>query len=159
MIDELVQKILNAEKESMKKLQTLQKEIEKQKGLRILTGVNNLQLAPNFNLREFGCKGGDNCCGGAVKFDPELIRRLQKMRDELKAPIRIASGFRCPDYNKRVGGVTNSYHLRGQAVDIKSNVPMERLYALAEKYFEDGGIGKYETFVHVDTGTKRRWFG
>jgi len=50
--------------------------------------------------------------------------------------------------------------MRGQAADIKSsNVSIDELYALAKKYFGDGGIGRYKTFIHVDTGPQRRWNG
>lgn len=162
MFEEYIDRILDAEKEAIKNVEGLGKEIaaiKSQPGVKLIKGVNNIQLSRNFNLREFVCKGGKSCCNGTVMIDPELIRRLQAMRDELDLPINIASGFRCPDYNKRVGGVKNSYHMRGQAADIKSSVSAEKLYTLAQKYFADGGIGRYDTFVHVDTGPQRRWNG
>lgn len=43
---------------------------------------------------------------------------LQPLRDELKQPIKISSGFRSKALNAAVGGVTNSQHTLGQAVDI-----------------------------------------
>ncbi len=36
----------------------------------------------------------------------------------MQCPIHISSGYRCPRLNKAVGGVKNSQHLTGQAVDI-----------------------------------------
>ena len=33
-------------------------------------------------------------------------------------PIRITSGYRCPELNRAVGGVKNSQHMRGEAADI-----------------------------------------
>ncbi len=93
-----------------------------------------------------------------VLFLPRLTNR-SAISQKKKEP-NIASGFRCPDYNKRIGGAEKSYHMRGQAADIKSsNVSIDELYALAKKYFGDGGIGRYKTFIHVDTGPKRRWNG
>lgn len=44
---------------------------------------------------------------------------LQPLRDELKTPIYINSGFRSAAVNKRVGGAKNSAHLFGRAADIK----------------------------------------
>ena len=60
--------------------------------------------------------------------DPEIIEnlnytldRLNKIREGFGEPIIINSGYRCPEVNKLVGGVTNSYHKLGLAVDLKWN--------------------------------------
>ena len=42
---------------------------------------------------------------------------LQPLRDRF-GPIRITSGYRCPELNRAVGGVKNSQHLQGEAADI-----------------------------------------
>ena len=42
---------------------------------------------------------------------------LQPLRDKF-GPIRINSGYRCPELNDAVGGVKNSQHMRGEAADI-----------------------------------------
>ena len=112
--------------------------------------MNDVQLTENFNLREFMCS---HC--GSVIIDPELVRRLQKMRDELGEPIRINSAYRCPDYNRQIGGASNSQHTTGRAADLAGT----HLAELAEKYFFDGGIGLYTNHIHVDTGPRRRWEG
>lgn len=67
---------------------------------------------------------------------------LQPIRDKLKKPMIITSGYRCPALNRAVGGVTSSQHTKGQAVDfhvngmtikevidfvIKSGVPFDQL--------------------------------
>lgn len=43
---------------------------------------------------------------------------LQPLRDALGTPIKIGSGYRSPKLNAAVGGVSNSQHMMGQAVDI-----------------------------------------
>ena len=43
---------------------------------------------------------------------------LQPLRDKLRRPIMVTSGYRCPELNKLVGGAKNSQHVLGQAVDI-----------------------------------------
>lgn len=43
---------------------------------------------------------------------------LESVRVRYGKPIRITSGYRSPTLNKAVGGVNNSKHLRGLAVDI-----------------------------------------
>ena len=43
---------------------------------------------------------------------------LDPIREHWGSPIYVTSGYRCPLLNKKVGGVANSYHLRGMAADI-----------------------------------------
>lgn len=43
---------------------------------------------------------------------------LEPLREAMKEPIKINSGYRCPQLNRAVGGVSNSQHLKGQAADI-----------------------------------------
>ena len=119
-------------------------------------GINDVRIAQNFRLVEFQCK----CCG-AVKIDPELVRRLQKMREEIGQPLIVNSGYRCPEHNRAVGGAADSQHLYGRAADVSCpSIVIGRLHTIAEKYFPDGGVGKYAGFVHVDTrGTTARWNG
>ena len=45
-------------------------------------------------------------------------RVLQPLRDTIGRPVYINSGYRSKRLNARVGGVPNSYHLRGLAADI-----------------------------------------
>ena len=54
--------------------------------------------------------------GGDISED--LIQKLYNLRVALKRTIKINSGFRSEEYNKLVGGVKRSYHLKGMAVDI-----------------------------------------
>lgn len=43
---------------------------------------------------------------------------LDPLREWYNKPIYINSGYRCKKLNKAVGGVSNSYHLKGMAADI-----------------------------------------
>jgi hypothetical protein len=43
---------------------------------------------------------------------------LQPLRDAMGESIKIGSGYRCPQLNKAVGGVSNSQHMKGEAVDL-----------------------------------------
>ena len=43
---------------------------------------------------------------------------LQPLREAMREPIKIGSGYRCPRLNKAVGGVSNSQHMLGQAADL-----------------------------------------
>jgi len=120
-------------------------------------------LSKNFKVPEFMCKGGSCCTSG--KIDGDLVTILQKIRDHFGKPVHICSAYRCKTWNKKVGGVSGSYHLSGRAADIKveDTAPAE-----VAKYAESIGvlgIGLYETsadghFVHVDTRAKKSyWYG
>lgn len=43
---------------------------------------------------------------------------LQPLRDAMKEPVKIGSGYRCPKLNVAVGGADNSQHMMGQAADL-----------------------------------------
>lgn len=43
---------------------------------------------------------------------------LQPLRDAMREPIKIGSGYRCPALNRAVGGVSTSQHQYGQAADL-----------------------------------------
>lgn len=46
-----------------------------------------------------------------------LLMVLDQFRDYCNIPIRINSSYRDPVHNKLVGGVDNSQHLKGHAID------------------------------------------
>ena len=47
------------------------------------------------------------------------LAKLNEIRDGYGKPIYITSGYRCNELNKIVGGVENSKHKKGLAVDLK----------------------------------------
>ena len=48
----------------------------------------------------------------------KLIEFLNSLREAWGSAICINSGYRCPELNQAVGGVTTSAHLEGNAVDM-----------------------------------------
>lgn len=60
-----------------------------------------------------------------VPSSSELLRLIYLMdhlldpiRSRWGAPIKVNSGYRSPELNRRVGGAVNSQHLKGEAADI-----------------------------------------
>ena len=82
-----------------------------------------------FKPTEYRCKGSE-CCGGVAVWLPVFQEKMDELREIHGAPIHINSGFRCHTHNTRVGGVTNSYHTKGLAADIRSR-DMESLVEIA----------------------------
>lgn len=77
---------------------------------------------------------------------------LQPLRDRLKKPIIITSGFRCKKVNELIGGKSTSQHLKGQAVDIvvQGMKPSEVVQFIRNTYIEyDQLINEYDKWVHI----------
>lgn len=118
-----------------------------------------MKLSANFSRSEFKCKCG-NCDYDTV--DSELVEVLQRVRDYFKESVVVTSGNRCVTHNASVGGAKNSYHVRGRAADIQvKNVSPSDVQDWLEFHYPDKyGIGRYNTFTHIDTRTgKGRWNG
>lgn len=65
--------------------------------------------------------------------------------------ITINSGFRTVANNRREGGVANSQHLYGRAIDFKlSGVTAKNLANVAKNSKMFSWVGEYSTWVHVD---------
>jgi len=124
--------------------------------MQTLNQVNNIIISLHFKLSEFACP----CCN-LVILHPKLLAKLVELRNILERPVYINSGYRCPKYNRKVGGVPNSYHRIGLAADIKvKDFGLIELLEICEN-IGFGGIGFYEkkNFLHLDVRlTKRsRW--
>lgn len=72
----------------------------------------------HFNKNEFACKCGGRYCGGfPVEISRRVVGVLDTIREYTGKPVVVSSGVRCKNHNKSVGGVENSYHLKGRAAD------------------------------------------
>lgn len=113
----------------------------------------DVRLSRHFLLSEFSCKCG-NCQTTVEDVDMYLVQQLQRLRDSFGLPIKIASGYRCPEHNKAIGGAKNSQHMQGKAVDISTaNLPATERYRLIQLIFRVGafrGIGIGGGKLHVD---------
>lgn len=113
-------------------------------------------LSDNFKVKEFACNDGSD----TVLISDDLVELLQKIRDHFGVAVTINSGYRTSTYNKKVGGATNSQHVKGTAADIvvKGVDPLTVAQYSEHLMPDSGGIGVYQTFTHVDVRTSRsRW--
>lgn len=123
-----------------------------------------MKLSTNFSLDEFASADGTAPNGEVLKNLTELAKNLEVLRKHLGQPIRVTSGFRSKEHNKKIGGATNSYHVLGMAADIQvAKVTPEQVakaieLLIKEGKMKEGGLGIYKTWTHYDfRGTKARW--
>lgn len=92
-----------------------------------------------FKREEFKCKcGGKYCNGYPSEPDERMVRIADQLRKNLGVPITVVSGLRCKTWNAIQGGVSNSQHMYGEAVDIYAKgVPQSRVEAELDKI---GGV-------------------
>ncbi len=116
-------------------------------------------LTKNFYRDEFECKG-KNCCGHSAPINLFFVERLQIFRQLLgNVPLIINSGFRCNIHNATVS-IPTSEHTKGIAADIErpKSINAETIFVVAKESKLFGGIGIYNTFIHLDNGPKgREW--
>jgi uncharacterized protein YcbK (DUF882 family) len=101
-----------------------------------------------------------------VEIDPQLLDLLWAVQRRLApaASMEVVCGYRSPETNaqlrrERRGVASNSYHMYGQAVDLRiPSCPLRTLHRVATG-LEAGGVGYYprSNFVHLDTGPPRAW--
>lgn len=105
----------------------------------------------------------------ATRMDPavfDLLYRMQGLYRRARGHtpwVNIHSAFRMRSTNENLrseGSALNSYHLKGQAVDISVQGYGIHILANFAQRLGAGGLGIYwrGRFVHVDTGPTRFWY-
>ena len=101
-----------------------------------------------FNYSEFD---SPDVPGSGQMMDKDFLNLLDLAREKFDKPIRINSGFRSEQHNKKVGGTESSSHLKGLAVDIACKKSRDR-FELIDIFLDLGinRIGIANNFIHID---------
>lgn len=83
-----------------------------------------------FTREECKCKcGGRYCNGYPAEMKESVMRIADAARKHFNAPADVISALRCQRHNANEGGVANSQHMYGEAMDIRiRGVSSEALY-------------------------------
>ena len=91
--------------------------------------IPNRTLTKNFSLHEMLVSQTAARFGFNEQFDPsdKVVENLdalcknilQPLRDAIKTPVHVNSGYRCLRVNTSIGGASKSQHLTGHAADIE----------------------------------------
>ena len=86
-----------------------------------------------------------------------LCMQLEIIREKLGGhTISIVSGYRSPEYNALIKGAKQSQHIQGRAADfVVDDLDAIDVYnsivkLSKAKIINIGGLGKYNTFTHID---------
>ena len=78
---------------------------------------------------------------------------LQPLRDAVKKPLKISSGYRCPQLNShyKIGGSPTSQHVKGEAADVwcATMTPYELACKVIELGLKYDQMILYPGFVHL----------
>ena len=101
------------------------------------------------------------------EVDPNLLDLLTELRGHLQTaqPFQVICGYRSPQTNDEMreeghrGVAAHSYHMAGQAIDIRVEGRSLKSVRNAALTMAAGGVGYYRrsNFVHVDVGPVRHW--
>ena len=92
---------------------------------------------------------------GWERLDGEVKVMLMRLQERFGKKLIINSAWRSPAYNSAIGGADRSQHLNGKAMDITwagfshGNDDCERFIDMAIQVGFDG-IGRYDSFIHID---------
>jgi len=124
-------------------------------------GVYNVE-----GLRQINNILRDHRTGGVIPIDPRLLSVVYLVNKKLrnKHPISVISGYRSVETNRKLaltnsGVARNSYHIKGQAIDLRIEGVDTKEIRDSALSLRVGGVGYYQksNFVHLDTGPRRRW--
>lgn len=105
-----------------------------------------------FKREEFKCKCGGRYCNG---YPAEMKEKVVKIADGARAhfgsPAHVNSGLRCTIHNANEGGVSNSRHITGKAIDLRiDGVTSDDLLAYVKKQGIRYAYKVNSTCVHFD---------
>lgn len=88
-----------------------------------------------FKRDEMRCKCGSKYCNGfPAEPQQQLMELADRARKHFGAPAHVVSGLRCSRWNQIQGGVANSQHMYGEAMDIRiDGVTADSLLAWMKK--------------------------
>jgi hypothetical protein len=140
------------------------------------------RLGPHFVVEEFDSRDGARVPPRHERALRELVHWwLEPLRSEF-GPVTVHSGYRSASHNLAIGGASRSVHLlttpmpnyhgrhalMAAAADVTCAEGSPELWAgwaathrTPHQFLSSrrrGGIGRYPTFVHLDTGARRDWW-
>ena len=107
-----------------------------------------------FARKELQCRCGQ-FCDSACPMNEDFMARLDVLRERFAKPLRVTSGYRCPQHNSNVSSTgASGPHTSGKAIDF--GVSRDDAHALLriamDMNFSGIGIAQKGSgrFIHLD---------
>lgn len=94
------------------------------------------------------------------RVNTQLAQKATAIAQAMNVQLTITSAYRSPAYNSLAGGVKNSAHTRGNALDVvQGNFTQAQRAQFIQLAVQQGigGIGIYNGFTHIDVESVRAW--
>ena len=119
-----------------------------------------MQLSEHFSLSEMTLSQTAARHGIDQEPTPPIIRNLERLcesclqplREAVKRPIFVSSGYRSPDLNSLIGGSKTSAHMQGNAADFRVSgmTPFDTCNLIVEMGLPfDQVIQEFGKWVHL----------
>jgi uncharacterized protein YcbK (DUF882 family) len=134
--------------------------------------VEKFFINKNFNSTKVAWRSFDYFCRDwrrqeYIKMDPNILMKLLKVMESIAEDggivrTNVLSAYRTKQTNEMLRSrsskvAKNSFHILGKAIDVQiPGISAKNLHEHT-KSVSGGGVGVYETFVHLDTGPDRSW--
>ena len=82
---------------------------------------------------------------------------LEPMRAAYGMPIKVSSGYRCPELNRAVAGAVTSVHQIGYAADLQVSGSFEKFRDFVVQWFRKTGTRFDQLLIESDRNTGARW--
>lgn len=103
----------------------------------------------------------------ADKLHVLITECLDPIREKCGFPITVTSGYRCEKLNKKVGGVSNSQHVKGEAADLigKNDEQTRKIFEVAkslgnfDQLLFEKNVSSGKKWVHISykkTGNRKQ---
>ena len=118
-----------------------------------------MKLSEHFSLEEMS--RSDYAVRNGINNEPSeavienmrqlCVNVLEPLREIVKKPIHINSGYRSPEVNTGIGGSKTSQHCEGKAADITVHgMTIDELFDIASKSMQyDQVIHEFGRWVHI----------
>ena len=126
---------------------------KKQETTEKTTGGDPFDGIKHIKKHEIACKCGKYCNGYPTEMKRGVLTVADRTREHFGSPAIVSSGLRCKQHNANVGGVSNSRHLSGKAIDfcIKGKTAAQVLAYVQKQPETRYAYAIDSQYVHVDS--------
>ena len=115
-------------------------------------------MSKYFSKKEISCHCG---CGQSIE-NSKLMDIAEFIRQVINKPMNVHCVNRCPAHNKEVGGVSDSAHTKGEAMDFHVvGMEITALHDFMKNLWNDGTItdlGLYDWGCHIGIRQDKKYF-